>query len=366
MKRFIILVAVLAFAAGQAVAAETVLEPTEVKGNRPVYTVSNDIKCTWVKDAPEGADAPDGELLWMDIKLGKETYKACILTDELKAEMYIDRDRDLNFREEDPVRSAQRGSFWYHYFEIESLPGEFEIGDGTLKQDVKLRVMAYRRKGKSSCNVYMYSCYNGRIKAFDRDFKVTWIPGQEPIIQPLNRRAYTNNYHFGRERIDISCKSIFLSKGKVVAKWSVKEDMSLIGVPVPKGTTKVIASMIRSPGRYSTECYPEDGKIYLAEGEYAYMRTDSNRKEQGTDWRLSLTYTKFIVKKGATLGNPEPLTVPIKIKVGPRTVDMKPSFKDANGNRAILFKNKRIMGAPKLVICDMNGMLIVKYRLRYS
>ncbi|TET36855.1 MAG: hypothetical protein E3J72_07635 [Planctomycetota bacterium] len=365
------LVLVFALTASIAFAEEVTLEP--VKAKNPAYSRGREIRCQILTECPEGVKAPEGELGWANLRLGKNNMLLAFADDSEKGcILYVDRDMDKNLAEEEALTgtSYSRQNYSRDTFDLNEMPGLFKVGDTELSLDMSLRIIRSTSKYQGQKRIYYqvstFTTYQGKIKAFEKDWKITWIPGQDPTLQASGTASYISGYHFGRKRILLTRDNISLKKEKIICTFETKEDETLVPVSVPEGLTSL--TIMKRGNNIWINCLPEKSKVYLEEGDYYNVRYEIVVKSDADTWKLSASRSGALkVDKNTAIPDVEPLTLEVTPTFRDNgKITLKPSLTAQGGTRIRIYKNNQMFPAPDLIIKDSEGNELARTTLKYG
>ncbi|MHC4662303.1 MAG: hypothetical protein ACYS8W_11500 [Planctomycetota bacterium] len=365
----VIVIAILL--ASSAAAEEVVLERTDLKN--PMFPRGRDIRCTVLKEAPEGAEAPEGEMTLADLRLGKNNILVCILKESEQAcKIYVDLDMDCNLKEETPVsgKSTKGGNYTRTVFDLKEIPGLFKAGDSDIPIDMSLRIMltsyTYQNRPVTSVQMYVFTVFQADVKAFDRDWKLTWVPGQDPMLQSAGVSTYNGGFHVGRKRISFPEDCLVLKEEKLTCRYEVAEDETLKPVTVPDGLTTL--TTMKKVKNLRITCLPDNGKVYLEEGDYYNTRFTIEKTIESDKWRLQITRSAELkVGDNSAVSDIEPLVFDVEPQYRDKGgILLKPVLRDKAGecSRILLYKNNRMFPTPDIVVKDSEGREVLRTTLK--
>ena len=343
--RKVVFATVLVMLCSAAFANEVVLEKQANKSGSPrAYLKTDELKYEKI-DAPEGAKAPEGELEWGKITVGKNSYIVCITKEEKKlTSLYLDADNDNDFAEERPAKL--KGSFII----IEGVPLEFEVAGGTLIDKASIAILQYTPR-----NGYLgiSTKYAGSAEVEGKKVRIDWIPGQKPRLFPEGQRLGFAAYYFGKKKLALKGDSVTLKDGKVVADCVLEEDEGLVEAKAGS----MLQYITLHQGREGVACVADEGKLYLPKGKYtvAWGYFSKKVEEDTYELRVLLGSRNFEIKDDYKLGEIEPLKLSATVTQRADKVSVRASLTNASGGRVTLTKNKKALPPPKLSIKDAEG-----------
>jgi hypothetical protein len=302
---------------------------------------------------PEGVTAPEGKLSWGRLVLGKRSYLVCAIEKDRKlAKFWVDRDGDKDLKEETPVE--MKGS----YNSLGGVTGEFELGEGTLKKEMRVCVLLYSLR-----NGYVAICtkYSGKVKAEGQDFTVTWVPGQEPRFRQASWRMEFPTLYIGKKKLSMGTKNLALKDGKIVGKWELEEDKELVEAKAPENLRAV--TLHKREKGWNAASMPVEGKIYLPRGTFSAVWADMRKKGEDGEYRLRVLLGSrgFEIKEGINLGPVEPLMLAPVVGQRGGKVYIKANLASALKGRVSLLKNGGRLQPPKLTVKDADGKEVASH-----
>lgn len=336
----------------------------DLSKDTPFYMKRQLMNFRLLHKAPAGAVAPEHKtLIWGILNLGAKAYNICIGMEQLGAEtplVYVDRDNDLNLKEETPVQGEMTAGIkkgLRYQFVIRKLPAEFTVQETKLEPTLNILFMFIGARFGQICPL---SAYRAKVNALGRDYFITWIPGQEPVIQKDNEFSRSTKVFAGRSSFKLDEKCLKIKSGKVFVTYTTGVDNTLVAVSIPDGITSVNV-WGRSCGTFY--CKPEDGKIYLPECQ-CRISLEVEKSDGKNTWKITFAIRRFNVTEGAKVEDFEPLSIRVT-KYTLRGFGIRPVFADAKGRKVVLYRNGK-MFSPDLVIKDSAGSVVEVFKTGYS
>ncbi len=356
--RCTLLLATIFFICPVALAGEAVLKLQTSDAQNPFHSVNTREIQYESTLKPGGVVSPEGELDWGRLTLGRRSYLLCITRENGKlTKLYLDRDTDKNLAEETPVQAMQVGR-WV-YFVLESVPGEFALGENSISIKMRLLIMPVLRGYVPVCTAYV-----GKIKDAGDKASIVWVPGKWPYFRPALWKSECPVLYIGSKKLIIGQNDVAFKDGKVVATYRVeKGEESLIPVAAPKWLHSV--RLFRQ--RFETVCLPADGKLFLRKGKCAFLSLGFVKESEGVSCEADAVFPgDLVIREGMTLGKLEPLTLAIEVSQKDSSVSITPSLTDASGRQTSLSKNCKPVPAPKLIIKDPGGKEVANHQFEYG
>jgi hypothetical protein len=348
-----VIAALLTLICATAYTQEVVLEKVENKTVNPqAYLKTDSLKCEKT-EKPEGVTAPEAELSWGRLVLGKRSYIICGVEKNRKlAKLWVDCDSDKDLKEETPVEMKGKS------VSVGNLTGEFELGEGTWKKEMQVWILS-----SSLRNGYVGICekYTGKFEAEGMKFTVNWFPGQEPRLRPESWRMEFPTFYFGKKKLSMGTKNLSLKDGKITAKWELAEDKELVEADALENLHAV--TLHKRVLGWNAASVPVKGKVYLPQGNFSAVWADMRKKGEDGEYRLRvlLGSRDFEIKDKLTLGAPEPLTLaPVVTQRGDK-VYVKANLTSALKGRVSLLKNGGRLNPPKLTVKDADGKEVASH-----
>lgn len=297
---------------------------------------------------PEGAKAPEGELDWGSLTLGKRSYLVCaVLKDGKHSKLYLDADGDKDLAEEKPVAVRDRGGI--PFFDLEGVEGEFKVGTETLS--VKMRLSVTPVYGG-----YVFSCtaYAGEFKIGDGSFAVVWVPTNAPLVRPTGWEFGVPTLYYGKHKVTVQQKDIAIKDGNVKASYKVAEEEELAELDAPKGLSFV---MLYGRNFYAA-FLPSGGKLHLTKGTHNTAVASFRKEREGKRYELRVMLSSqggYEVKDDTKIGEAEPLKLTPSVEVKGSSISVTASLLDARKRDVAIGRDGEPIPPPKLKITDPNG-----------
>lgn len=349
-----LLAAVIVMLCPAAFAGEVVLEKQANSSGRPMaYFKTDKLKYDRIS-APDSAKAPDGDLEWGRLTVGKRSYNVCLTKERnMFTKLYLDADADNDFAEETPAKL--RGSF----ITIEGMPVEFEVAGGTLIDKTNIFILQYTPRNGY---VGISTKYSGSAEVEGKKVRIDWTPGQQPQLYPEGWRQGFSAYYFGKKKLTLKGGGVTLKDGKVAAECVLQEEEGLVEVP----GGDLLKYVTLHQGRDGVACVAEEGKAYMPKGKYsvAYGYFGKKVGDDVYDMRVLLGSRNFEVKEGFKPGEFEPLKLSATISQRANRISFRANLTSASGGSVALAKNKKALSPPKLVIKDSEGNEIATHTFK--
>ncbi|MHC4664270.1 MAG: hypothetical protein ACYS8W_21615 [Planctomycetota bacterium] len=338
-----------------AFAEEVVLEPKNTGADEMPDFVNiynpqaKGIRYIKIAAPPKDVKAPEGELTWCRLLLGRSLYLMCVVLDGYEwKKLYIDRDGDNDLIEETPIELAEHPA-GFEVFVIEDLPAKFKVGESEL--DLKIRVGFFPN---SFYSLLLWNKYEGKIKTGGTDIPVTWTPGREKVslVQSADSKVY-----IGGKSIEMDGGGMKLKEGKIVAAYELKDAGNMVELEVPSEASLVFAL----DGQHWINAYRGDGKICLPAGKYQYARIYISKELEGKKFLATSLYGEFEAKEGAGFGEIEPMKLAVTPANRMGRMYLSPTFTDASGKTAVVFADGFEISPPVLTLKDSGGKQIATH-----
>ena len=139
--RIVLSTAVLVLLCSAALAQEVEFTKQENKSGRALAFVKSENFKIQNTQKPEGVTAPEGELTWGKLVLGKKSYTACYTEkDRRLARLWVDIDNDKNLKEETPEELVN------NMLAIDRITAELPFGVGTLEREIRVVFSYYTHR----------------------------------------------------------------------------------------------------------------------------------------------------------------------------------------------------------------------------
>ncbi|MFH1422287.1 MAG: hypothetical protein ABIH42_06195 [Planctomycetota bacterium] len=332
-------------------ADEVVLESTHSELSNAEYKV----KCGII-EKPEDVTAPEGELVWTNLLIGRKSYLACILYEkERPIKLHIDKNGDKNLTDDTSdemiIVSDRKDIFWIEYIE-----GEYKIADTLLSID--MRILLYP-VSKKDIIIQSYTFLTGKFTIEEYEFFIKFSLGQKPFLLPSSTSgAKLCAVRVGKKLVTLDEKSMAVNEdNKVVIKYLTSEDENLLQIEAANG----LETIDLKSGNDVTQCCPQNNNFYIPEKEYKLV-TYRFTKKSGSDIYYMSVYTKNIeVDKHNRIGATEPLNLTPQVKIEDNKAIIRLIFVDALGRNLSIKKNTRQLEPPKVKIIDSNGNVVATH-----
>lgn len=335
-------------------ADEVVLSPQTRKANRPFVERSPAVRFEGTA-RPEGVTPPEGDLIWGRLILGEKSYTVCILTEDDKEKLYIDRDGDMNLKEETPLET-EKNSQGYGFFSIDGLSGEFKVGEESLS--VKMRIVFSPKLTRLRGWLPVCTAFLGNIEVEGRTLTVVWVPGNRPILQspiPSMSRAPLTSIHVGRNEISLKEEITLKGNRPVVNYTSTVDEDSL-----PADADESLSAALVYSDRSYRVCLPSKGKLFLPK-KANYLYFSFIKEEKDDKFELLVFRRGFKDEEEMKIPSPEPLKLALNIEQEPGIIWITPELTDASGNALHILKNGERLKPPVLRVKDTEGKEVVKH-----
>ena len=346
--RYLVVFISLVLVCSAAFAGEVELKPYTTDVKNPVQTIKTKELSYDAAEKPEGAKAPEGDLEWGKLTLGKQSYTTCTVKKDGKyTSLYFDADGDNDLAEEKPVAVRMRGNI--PLFDLADVPGEFTMGEETLSTKLCLSVTPLY-------GGYLFSCtaYAGEFKIGDGSFVIIWVPTNEPLIRPKEWEFGVPTVYYGKKKASAALKGITLKEGKVKASYSLTDEDGLVELEAPKGLSFVMLYQRNFYGAF----IPIGGKLHLKEGMHNVAVASFRKEQEGKRYELRIMLSShggYEVKKETKIGAAEPLTLFPKVEIKGVAVSVTASLLDTQNRDVSIGRDGEPLDPPKLKITDPDG-----------
>ena len=180
MKTITSMVFILVFLISISFAEEVILEKVDQVNST---TMSRNATCKIMKTPPVKVKAPKGEIsAWAKFKIKDNEFLVCVITEKtvdqanngaetVTANLYFDKDKDNNLKEEKPITISISGKEKYKRFNFELTEIPIILGEAKsrLKLKINFRLLYYDYDTRKYFYVYLHDRYEGQIEAFKRN-----------------------------------------------------------------------------------------------------------------------------------------------------------------------------------------------------